>query len=199
MPSIDNLTSDLPSPKSVSFQQPQQVVVQRRISRYNDRRPRSFSASRNREALQHTVEYLEVPKPSRTPKRDPRVHGYSSDTLGETELLPARIPPQYSYFDVFPFSLMVKFLIKRGRKIRGKKAARLRAKLHHPRTENLPLEISLYIVRFTFSRSRVFSLNDTPELVYCRASEPESYRCSHYEYIPCLTLKEITDFFISPS
>jgi len=40
---------------------------------------------------------------------------------------------------------MVKFLTKRGRKIKGKKAANLRAKLHNHSTQNLPLEISLYI------------------------------------------------------
>jgi putative membrane protein len=50
---------------------------------------------------------------------------------------------------------MVKFLTKRGRKLKGKKAANLRAKLHHS-TQNLPLEISLYIVRFPFGWSRVF-------------------------------------------
>jgi len=90
---------------------------------------------------------------------------------------------------------MVKFLTKRGRKVKGKKAANLRAKLqHHTSTQNLPLEISLYIVRFPFGWSRVFFfLNDTPELVYCCASIPEGYRCAHYEYVPCLTLKEITD------
>jgi ion channel-forming bestrophin family protein len=72
-------------------------------------------------------------------------------TLGEADLLPARDPPKYSYFDLFPFSLLVKFLTKRGRKLKGKKAALLRAKLHQSSvTQNLPLEISLYIVRFPF-------------------------------------------------
>lgn len=162
LPSTDNLTSDLSSPKSVSFQEHQQVIVQRRS---NDRRPRSFSVTRNRELPQRTVsesaphlplpattpgevviktekpENVGVPKPSRTSKSD----AFSSVTLGEAELLPARDPPQYSYFDLFPFSLMVKFLTKRGRKIKGKKAANLRAKLHHSGTQNMPLEISLYI------------------------------------------------------
>jgi len=170
LPSTGDLTSDQPSsPKSVSFQQNQQVAVQRRIP--NDRRPRSFSVSRNElQPSQRTVsgsaphlplpatspgetrintekfENLEVPKPLGISKSDGSAHGPSSVTLGETELLPARDPPQYSYFDLFPFSLMVKFLTKRGRKVKGKKAALLRAKLHHQSgTQNLPLEISLYI------------------------------------------------------
>jgi len=170
LPSTDDLTSDLHSPKSVSFQQHQQVVVQRRTS--NGRRPRSFSVGRTREPPQQTVsgsaphlplpattpgdagkkpeilEKLDIPKPPRTSKSDASAHDPSSVTLGETELLPARDPPQYSYLDLFPFSLVVKFLTKRGRKMKGKKAAALRAKLHHSGTQNLPLEISLYIVRF---------------------------------------------------
>ena len=179
LPSTDDLTSDLHSPRSVTFQERQQDIVQRRIS--NDRRPRSFSVSRHREIPQRTVsgsapdlplpattpgdigtkterpENLEVPKPPRTSKSDGSVHAHSSLTLGEAELLPARDPPQYSYFDLFPFSLMVKFLTKRGRKLKGKKAANLRAKLqHHSSAQNMPLEISLYIVRFPFGWSRVF-------------------------------------------
>jgi hypothetical protein len=44
-----------------------------------------------------------------------------------------------------------------------------------------------------------FFLNDTPELVYCRASKPESYRRGHYVYVPCLTLKEIADSLYRPA
>jgi putative membrane protein len=54
---------------------------------------------------------------------------------------------------------MVKFLTKRGRKIKGKKAANLRAKLQHHSTQNLPLEISLYIVRFSVGYSNFFFLS----------------------------------------
>ena len=96
---------------------------------------------------------------------------------------------------------MVKFLTKRGRKLKGKKAANLRAKMqHHTTTQNLPLEISLYIVRSLFGWRRDFLLNDTPELIYCRASKPESYRCGHYVYVPTnLTLKEIADSLYCPA
>jgi hypothetical protein len=156
----------LASPKSVSFQR--QQVVQRNSS--NNRRPRSFSIGRNqREPLERAAsesapdlplpattpgevgtnskkkkpDYLEIPKPPRASNAS--IYGPGS-TLGETDLLPARDPPQYSYFDLFPFSLLVKFLTKRGKKLKGKKAALLRAKIHHQSgTENLPLEISLYI------------------------------------------------------
>ncbi len=175
LPSTGDLTSDMPStPKSVTFQQRQQVVIQRRAT--TDRRVRSFSVSHNQhEPPQRTVsgsaphlplpatspgetrtnteklDILEVPKPPRTSKSDTSMHEPSSVTLGDTELLPARDPPQYSYLDLFPFSLVVKFLTKRGRMLKGKKAALLRAKLHHnSATQNLPLEISLYIVRFPF-------------------------------------------------
>jgi putative membrane protein len=61
-------------------------------------------------------------------------------------LLPARMPPKYSYFDLFPFSFLVRFLTKDGKQVKGKKAARLRAKMQTAESQNLPLEISLYLV-----------------------------------------------------
>ncbi len=97
---------------------------------------------------------------------------------------------------------MVKFFTKRGRKLKGRKAALLRAKLHHDSTaQDLPLEISLYIVRFSFRWSKILFLNDTPEFIYCRASKPQIYRCSHYLYAPFLTLKgfEVTDSLYRPA
>lgn len=161
-----DLTSDLPSPRSVSFQQHQQPI---RRQPSNVRRPRSFSIGHTqrepvRSASNSTPdlplpattpgevktksekpEHLEIPKTSNASGRG----SSSMVTLGEAELLPARDPPQYSYFDIFPFSLLVKFLTKRGRKLKGKKAALLRTKLcRQSATQNLPLEISLYIVRF---------------------------------------------------
>jgi hypothetical protein len=63
---------------------------------------------------------------------------------------------------------MVKFLTKRGRKLKGKKAANLRAKLHHSGTQNLPLEISLYIVRF-HSDGAVFFFSMAPQSSYIAA------------------------------
>jgi putative membrane protein len=65
----------------------------------------------------------------------------------ESDLLPAYMPPKYSYLDLFPFSLLVKFLTEKGKDLRGKKAAKWRARLRGQAvSHNLPLEISLYIV-----------------------------------------------------
>ncbi|KAF7303652.1 hypothetical protein MIND_00594600 [Mycena indigotica] len=66
----------------------------------------------------------------------------------EAFLLPGHLPPKYNIFDLFPFSLLVKYLTKRGREIKGKKAARMRAKIMREKengSHNLPLEISLYL------------------------------------------------------
>lgn len=64
-------------------------------------------------------------------------------------LLPSRLPPKYHIFDLFPFSLVVKLLTKRGKELKGKKAARYRARLHEAAgtTGNIPLEVLLYLVR----------------------------------------------------
>lgn len=48
-------------------------------------------------------------------------------------------------------------------------------------------------------QSFFFSMTPNPELVYCRASNPESHRCAHYEYVSCLTLKEITNSLYHPA
>ncbi|KAI0330646.1 UPF0187-domain-containing protein [Cubamyces sp. BRFM 1775] len=69
-----------------------------------------------------------------------------SGTQDENFLLPARMPPKYHLFDLFPFSLLVHALTKRGKDVKGRKAARIRAKLRSKTvTHNLPLEISLYL------------------------------------------------------
>ena len=53
-------------------------------------------------------------------------------------LAPAMNPPKYSLFDLFPFSLL-------GRtRMKG-----LGARMRNHRGENIPLEISLYLVRFS--------------------------------------------------
>ncbi|KAF9456292.1 Bestrophin, RFP-TM, chloride channel-domain-containing protein [Collybia nuda] len=61
-------------------------------------------------------------------------------------LLPAHMPPKYHIFDLFPFSLLIQYFTNRGKEIKGKKAARLRAKMRQKAiSHNLPLEISLYL------------------------------------------------------
>ena len=70
----------------------------------------------------------------------------------EKFLFPAHLPPKYHFFDLFPFSLLVGLLTKRGKRLKGKKAARLRASMiHHAVSHNLPLEISLYLVSVVFT------------------------------------------------
>ncbi|KAI6038538.1 Bestrophin, RFP-TM, chloride channel-domain-containing protein [Pisolithus marmoratus] len=67
--------------------------------------------------------------------------------------------PRYSMFDFFPFSLLVKMLTKKGKNVRGRKAARVRATMtgdmrarsatrngHSHLHYNIPLAISLYLV-----------------------------------------------------
>jgi hypothetical protein len=66
----------------------------------------------------------------------------------ESFLMPAHMPPKYSLFDFFPFSLLVRYLSERGKEVKGKKGARIRAQLkQHAISHNLPLELSLYLVR----------------------------------------------------
>ncbi|KAA1472691.1 UPF0187-domain-containing protein [Dentipellis sp. KUC8613] len=70
----------------------------------------------------------------------------SFNLADESFLFPARMPPKYHFFDLFPFSLFVRLLTKDGHDIKGKKGARMRAKIRSRAvTHNLPLEISLYL------------------------------------------------------
>ncbi|KAF5364959.1 hypothetical protein D9758_008139 [Tetrapyrgos nigripes] len=80
----------------------------------------------------------------------------------ESFLLPARDAPKYGIFDLFPFSLLVKALTRRGRELKGKKAARLRAKMRNVGvSHNLPLEISLYLSSY-ISALQVRKTNEVP-------------------------------------
>lgn len=60
-------------------------------------------------------------------------------------LTPAHNPPAFSWFDVFPFTLIGNCLGRVGIKVGGRKAQRRRMK--ELISDNLPLEITLYIVR----------------------------------------------------
>jgi putative membrane protein len=88
----------------------------------------------------HFTDELPIPKIGQKEK--------GSTVVGdEVFLLPARMPPKYHIFDLFPFSLLVQMMTKKGKEVKGKKAARLRAKLRdNTISHNLPLEISLYLV-----------------------------------------------------
>ncbi|KAJ3505907.1 hypothetical protein NLJ89_g7167 [Agrocybe chaxingu] len=64
----------------------------------------------------------------------------------EDHLLPGHLPPTYGLFDLFPFSLLVPYLTRKGDNLKGKRAARFRAKLqNHAVSHNIPLELSLYL------------------------------------------------------
>jgi len=70
----------------------------------------------------------------------------------EAYLMPAHLPPKYGIFDLFPFSLLVKYLTGQGKEVKGKKGARLRAKMRNQAvSHNIPLELLLYLVRHLFS------------------------------------------------
>ena len=77
----------------------------------------------------------------------PRSGTFTTKSDKDVVLLPASLPPKNSMFDIFPLSLFVKCLWRKGREVQGKKAARMRAK-HVVVTRNVPLEISMYLVRF---------------------------------------------------
>ena len=91
----------------------------------------------------------QLPLPVTAEPRSPTSGSFKVRPGGDSFLLPARNPPQFAIFDVFPFSLLVHQLTKRGKDIKGKKAARLKATMReHVVSHNIPLEISLYLVRF---------------------------------------------------
>ncbi|KAI0266343.1 UPF0187-domain-containing protein [Gloeopeniophorella convolvens] len=152
LPSNVDLTTELPtSPRSNSIQF-QQSSGPRRSSLNPPRGSLSHGytvRSPTNGTKQEKLEFLDLPPPSREPNSAKSMHGRSvKESLADNDgfLLPARNPPQYSYFDLFPFSLLVKCLTNRGKEVKGKKGARLRAKLRSQAvTHNLPLEISLYL------------------------------------------------------
>ena len=163
MPSQADLSGSLISPTSSSFRQ--QQVIQRRSA--DAARRGSLTGGGNQRDLPlpattpgevgtnaEKIEFLEPPKLQRPSSSDSKsVHSTSSkaSVVDFDDLLPARIPPRYSLLDLFPFSLLVRFLVRRGRLISGKKATLLRAKLRHQSaSHNLPLQISLYLVRFHY-------------------------------------------------
>jgi len=87
-----------------------------------------------------------LPLPVTAELRSPISGSFSARPGDDSFLLPARNPPKFAIFDVFPFSLLVRQLTKRGRDIKGKKAARARATMReHVVSHNIPLEISLYL------------------------------------------------------
>jgi hypothetical protein len=158
MPSNAELSAGLGSPTSSAFQH-QQGATQRKSADGPTRVSVSGDSTKHDLPLPATtpgetgtntekVDFLDTQKLPRQSHSNAS-HVSKTSLVHDDELLPARLPPRYSYLDLFPFSLMLKFLIRRGKHVKGKKATRLRAKLRHQAiSHNLPLEISLYLVCF---------------------------------------------------
>ena len=112
--------------------------------------PRSHSSDGIRDESKESTEG-QLPLPVTAELRSPTSRS-AKDRLGDdSPLSPARNPPQFTIFDVFPFSLLIHQLTTRGKDIKGKKATRLRAR-EFVVSHNIPLEISLYLVRFQPNR-----------------------------------------------
>lgn len=71
---------------------------------------------------------------------------YYSGVNEEGFLRPARIPPKFSFMDWFPFSLVARFLTDERKQIKGMQYAAMVAKKEDSGSQNIPLEISLYLV-----------------------------------------------------
>ncbi|RXW20398.1 hypothetical protein EST38_g5457 [Candolleomyces aberdarensis] len=70
----------------------------------------------------------------------------------EAHLFPASVPPRYTIFDLFPFSLLIGFIFDRGHQVKGKKASRIRMKLLKKTvSHNLPLELTFYLSSYIAS------------------------------------------------
>ena len=98
-----------------------------------------------------------LPLPATSGLRSPVLGSVKPHTVDYSFLLPAHNPPQFAIFDVFPFSLLIRRLTERGKNVKGKKAARLRAMRHLADSHNIPLEISLYLVRFQLSQMALYT------------------------------------------
>jgi predicted membrane chloride channel (bestrophin family) len=93
------------------------------------------------------------PRRSQEPDGRTSLHGKGDVILTKEEedlLLPGYLPPKYHLLDIFPFSLIVHWHSHRM-DFKGKKAARLRAKLGTSLSHNIPLEISLYLSSYVAS------------------------------------------------
>lgn len=111
-----------------------------------DDMPRSRSSDGTRDEPKKSTEG-QLPLPVTAEPRSPTSRSAKVRLGDDSFLLPARNPPEFAIFDVFPFSLLVRQLTNRGKDVKGKKAARLKAR-DNVISHNIPLEISLYLVRF---------------------------------------------------
>jgi putative membrane protein len=110
---------------------------------------------------------------------------------GEVELAPSSDPPKWGVFDVWPLSLLVKLLTKRGKNVAGKKAAKERAR-HAVVSHNIPLEITLYMVRGTRPPGILQNANlNTSELLHLRLAATKSSGCTDNQCVPCVCMRNV--------
>jgi ion channel-forming bestrophin family protein len=99
---------------------------------------------------------------------------YSSHVNEEGFLLPARMPPKFSFLDLFPFSLVVRFLTEKRQHVKGMPYATMRAK-ETPGAQNIPLDISLYLVSI---HSRPSLWSRTSLILFCLCRAPMLLSCN---------------------
>uniref|UniRef100_D8QJA6 Uncharacterized protein n=1 Tax=Schizophyllum commune (strain H4-8 / FGSC 9210) TaxID=578458 RepID=D8QJA6_SCHCM len=127
------------------------------------RRPSNASSSRARDSKKDVK--LKSKKDKKDKKSDDEPERANVLKPSDEEyLFPASMPPKFYILDLFLFSLLVKCLTERGRSLKGKKAAKLRAKMINSTvSHNLPLELSLYLSSY-ISALQVRKAIDVPTI-----------------------------------
>lgn len=147
-----------------------------------------YALPAGRPSLAHTRTNLhsvrEEPKNSEHPPPSPKIpnirpgedHGLPYPVISP-HLRPAHNPPRNSIFDIFPLSLVAAVLLKKGRDIKGRKAAKKHAS-ERVVSHNIPLEITLYLVsNFRFHYLAAYKTLSRIELLYrCVASASSNRR-----------------------
>ncbi|KAJ3712955.1 Bestrophin, RFP-TM, chloride channel-domain-containing protein [Lentinula raphanica] len=137
-PTPSEMPSPPGSPRSTSFRRTSGTV----------RRP--SDASRNHTFLTQRATAEKIVFDAKSSMSEDPAERVILQRTDEGFLFPAKMPPKYHIFDLFPFSLLARVLTKRGKELKGKKAAKLRAKMRNKSaSHNLPLEISLYLCAFS--------------------------------------------------
>jgi hypothetical protein len=116
--------------------------------------------------------------------------GSSFHPNGEPILLPARNPPPFGIFDIFPLTLLVKPLLKHGFDVGGKLAQKTRAKMPGKGTvgtsvsHDIPLEITLYLVRASICLWSLVINSWLVVCLHCGSPTAQSMRCAYYQPSP---------------
>jgi hypothetical protein len=112
--------------------------------------------------------------------RPPRRRDTIGTVLTNVMILPARIPPSFTFLDILPIAPFVRSRARRGKQVQGRRAARVRARMLRTQgSHNIPLEISFYLSSFVSALQRRKSI-DPPTL-----SEPFPF-VSDFPFSQCL-------------